>query len=415
MFLNSTSLQTSIADQRDGSHDYWFQPLSRSTGTQSGALVTPDTAMRLSTVYKVIKVISETIGVLPVHVYRDGNGEERDRINDHPLARMLSRRPNQWQTPMEFRQMVEAHRSLRGNGYAQIYWADNGKPEMVVPLHPSRVTPEVGPDGLPRYKVKTLDGSRTDTLLQGEVLHLKGLTLDGFVGLNPIEAEREALGAAMAARDYGSRFWNNDARPPFWVEVPSKFEDNTARLNFRNEWQVSYGGANRHRPAVLDRGMKIHELGLKNSDAQWLDFRKYSEVDICGLWRMPPHKVQILDRATWNNIEHQNIEFVSDCILPLAVSWEQVLWRDIVVDPAEYVTLVLEQLLRGDIKTRYEAYGSAIDKGWMLRSDARRKENLPPVVGLDRPLVAGNMAVVDEQGNAHLPSKKENDNVTITR
>lgn len=406
MFLSSSSLQAASADQRDPTSDHWFQPFSQGVVAQSGAVVTSGTAMRLSTVYKCIKAISETISVLPVHVHRD-TADGRDRINDHPLARMLSRKPNQWQTPMQFRQMVEAHRSLRGNGYARIYWADSGRPEMVVPLHPDRVEPEVGADGLPRYKVKSLDGTTTETLLQGEILHITGLTLDGFVGLNPIAAEREALGAAMAARDYGSRFWNNDARPPFWVEVPSKFEDNKARANFRSEWQVQYGGANRHKPAVLDRGMKIHELGLKNSDAQWLDFRKYSDVDICGLWRVPPHKIGILDEVKYATIEHQNIDWVTDCILPLAVSWEQVLFRDLIVDESEYFTVVIEQLLRGDIKTRYEAYGNAIDKGWMLRSDARRKENLPEVAGLDRPLVAGNMAVIGEDGVARMPGNKE--------
>lgn len=407
MFLSSASLQPQANSSIPETSDFWFQPLQQGMSTRSGAVVTPSTAMRLATVYKCIKAISETIAVLPVHVHQD-TAEGRDRVNDHPLARMLSRSPNQWQTPMQFRQMVEAHRSLRGNGYARIYWADSGQPEMVVPLHPDRVTPEVGADGLPRYQVKSLDGSRTETLLQGEMLHLTGLTLDGFVGLSPIEAERESLGAAMAARDYGSRFWNNDARPPFWVEVPSKFEDNAARANFRSEWQVQYGGANQHKPAVLDRGMKIHELGLKNSDAQWLDFRKYSDVDICGLWRVPPHKVGILGDTKYATIEHQNIDWVSDCILPLAVGWEQVLWRDLVIDESHTITLVLEQLLRGDFKSRMDGYKSAIESGVLTPNEARRKENNPPLKGGDSLRIPANMAVIDADGVPVLPSKKEN-------
>lgn len=111
--------------------------------------------------------------------------------------------------------MVEVHRDWRGNGYARIYWADNGDVDMLVPLHPDRVKPELLADGSVRYKVKTLDGSREETLLPGEVMHIKGLTLDGYTGVNPIEYERETIGSAIAARDYGSRFWHNDARPPF--------------------------------------------------------------------------------------------------------------------------------------------------------------------------------------------------------
>lgn len=405
MFLTNFEVNAETP-QRDASRDFWFQPAALGAQTASGVHVTTDRAVRLSTVFKIGKVISETVAMLPIHFFKD-KGEERDRISDFPLARKLNRQPNPWQTPFEFRQMVEVHRDWRGNGYARIYWADNGDVDMLVPLHPDRVKPELLADGSVRYKVKTLDGSREETLLPGEVMHIKGLTLDGYTGVNPIEYERETIGSAIAARDYGSRFWHNDARPPFWVEVPGKFENNEARTNFRSEWQAAYGGANRGRPATLDRGMKIHELGLKNSDAQWLDFRKYSEIDICGLWRMPPHKIGILDRATWGNIEQQNIEFVSDCILPQAISWAQCIWRDLVVDFDIYADLVVEQLLRGDIKTRYEAYGIAIEKGFMTPNEPRRKENMNPLPGLDRPRMPANMANVGEDGQPVLPSKKE--------
>lgn len=398
MFL--TNLQA-VSEERNPSDDFWFQPGAALGPTQSGAIVTADSALRLSTVFKVIKVISETIGMLPMHMYKAVGSQQRERMRDHPVARLLSSRPNQWQTPMQFRQMLEAHRSMRGNGYGRIYWADNGDPEMILPLHPDRVTVEVASNGLPRYQVRSQDGTRTDTLLQGEVFHLVGMSLDGYTGINPIQAEREAIGSAIAARDFGSRFWNNDARPPFYVKVPQPFKDNEARKNFRSEWQVAYGGANRGRPAVLDRGMEIAELGINNSDAQWLDFRKYSEVDICGLWRMPPHKIGIMDRATWANVEHMNIEFVTDCLLPLAVSWEQTVARDMLPENTEeFSELLLELLLRGDTRTRYEAYGKAIQDGWLTRNEARALENRNPLPGLDEPLQPLNMTTA---GAALLP------------
>lgn len=384
----------------DPGHDFWFQPAGAGGPTQSGVSVTSDSALRLSTVYKCVKVLSETIGMLPMHLYRAGSAEQRDRVRDHPVARLLATQPNRWQTPMQFRAMLEAHRSMRGNGYAQILYNAAGEPDELVPLHPDRVTPEVAGNGLPRYRVRSQDGTRETVLVQGEILHLAGLSLDGYVGLNPIQAEREAIGAGIAARDYGSRFWNNDARPPFWIKVPGQFKDNEMRTSFRSEWQAMYGGANRGRPAVLDRGMEIQELGLSNADSQWIEARKYSDVDICGLWRMPPHKIGILDRATWGNIEHQNIEFVTDTILPLAVSWEQTIARDLIVDEEHFVELLLELLLRGDTKTRYEAYGKAIQDGWMTRNEARRLENRNPLPGLDEPLQPLNMT----RANAALPT-----------
>lgn len=388
MFL--TNLQAGPSD-RNPSDDFWFQPGAALSPTQSGVRVTADTAMRLSTVYKIINVLSQTMGMLSAHAYKGSGAEQRDRVYDDPVARIFATRPNAWQTPMQFRQMMEAHRSLRGNGYGRVYWGDDGRPEQVVPLYPDRVTPEVGANGLPRYQLRSLDGTRSETLLPGEIFHLVGLSLDGFVGVNPIQAEREAIGSAIAARDYGSRFWNNDARPPFYIQLQGKFEDNEARKSFRSEWQSAYGGANRHRPAVLDKGMELKELGLNNVDSQWLDFRKYAEVDICGLWRMPPHKIGIMDRATWANVEHMNIEFVTDCLLPLAVSWEQSIARDLIVDDEQFIEFLLDVLLRGDTSTRYEAYGKAIKDGWMTRNEARRLENRNPLPGLDEPLQPLNM------------------------
>lgn len=388
MFLSN--LRASV--DRDPGADFWFEPVTLAP-TQSGARVSVDSAMQLSTVYKCVRVIAESLGMLPAHHYRtQRNG--RQRIRDSALARLLANRPNAWQTPMQFRTMLEAHCSLRGNAYAEVLWGSNGEPSDLVPLHPDRVTPEVSEvTGLPRYRVKSRrPGEPERVLLQGEILHLAGLSLDGYTGLSPIGLQREALGSAIASRDYGSRFWNNDARPPFWIKVPGKFEDSFAKTNFRNEWQASYGGSNRGKPAVLDRGMEIQELGLNNADAQWLESRKHSDIDICGLWRVPPHKIGILDRATWGNVEQQNIDFVTDCLLPRAVGWEQTIFRDLITDPDEFIEILLEQLMRGDLKTRYEAYSKGINDGWLVRNEVRALENRNPLPGLDDPLQPMNMA-----------------------
>lgn len=382
----------------DAGHDFWFQSIGAAGPTLSGSHVTAETAMRLSTVYKCVRAIADTMGMLPLHLYQRGSGEQRDRVMDDPLTRLLAVKPNRWQIPMQFRAMLEAHRSMRGMGYAEIFYGANGVPDELVPLHPDTVTPEVTASGEPRYVVRSAKGQER-ILVSGEILVITGLTLNGYVGINPIQAEREAIGSAIAARDYGSRFWNNDARPPFYIHVPGKFESDEARGNFRSEWQTMYGGQNRGRPAVLDRGMEIKELGVSNADSEWIAARQYSDIDICGLWRVPPHKIGILDRATWANIEHQNIEWVTDCLLPLAVSWEQSIARDLIVDETRFVETVLEILLRGDTTTRFSAYGKAIQDGWLTRNEARRRENLNPLPGLDEPLQPLNMT----RANAALP------------
>ncbi len=383
MFL--TSLRASASG--DAGHDFWYSQIgSRSI---SGAHVTPDRALQFSTVYKCIKVYYETVGMLPRHLYEAGTA--RKRVTTHPVAKLLTT-PNRWQTPAQFFGMLEAHKQLRGNGYAEIYYDRRGQPSELVPLHPDRVTPEIAPSGLPRWVVKDANGLNPRTLVQGEIMHLTGMTVDGYVGVNPVMAEREAIGSAIASRDYGSRYWNNDARPPFWIKVPAKFENNEARAGFRDDWQAAYGGVNQHRPAVLDRGMEIVELSIDNQTAQWMEARKYSDTDLCGLWRMPPHKIGILTDAKYANIEQQSIEFVTDTILPQLVGWEQVFDRDLLLaDEGLYLENLVNGLLRGDTKSRYEAYGKGIQDGWLTRNEVRRMENMPPLDGLDEPLQPLNM------------------------
>lgn len=378
--------------QGNPGHDFWFSSIAQPS--LSGTVVTSETAMRFSTVYKCVRVYADTIGMLPRRLMRQVGERDRERVRNHPVARLLSDRPNRWQTPMMFTSMLEAHVQLRGRAYAEIFFDQNYQPAELIPLHPDRVTTEIMMDGTPRWKVAPPKGQlgETRTLLPGELLHLTGLSMDGYEGINPIEAEREAIGSAIAARDFGSRFWNNDARPPFWIEVANKFKDPEAKKNFREDWDDAYGGSNRGRPAVLDNGMKIHELGLDNQSAQWLDARKYSDSDICGIWRLPPHKIGILDNAKYANIEQQSIDFVTDSLLPRLVSWEQAIQRDLLgYDESLYVKFQVEQLLRADTKTRYESYSKGIQDGWMTRNEARELEDRNPLPGLDAPLQQLNM------------------------
>ncbi len=373
--------------------DFWFQPLHG--GTSSGVRVTATTSFNYSTVYKCVRAYHDAIGSMPRRLMRQVDERKRERVLSHPVARLISVKPNRWQTPSAFVGMLEAHAQLRGCGYARVVLNRRYEPEELQPIHPDRVTTEVMLNGLPRWQVRApawQPGAAPETLLPGELLCVPNMSLDGYVGISPVEAQREAIGAAIAARDFGSRFWNNDARPPFWIEVPGKFQSNDDKREFREGWQAAYGGANRGKPGVLDRGMKLHELGLKNTDSQWLESREHNDVDICGIWRVPPHKVGILRDAKYANIESQAIEWVTDSLLPRIVAWEEAFQRDLLgYDDELYVKFVPDQLLRGDIKARYEAYGKAIQDGWMTRNEVRSFEDRDPLAGLDEPLQPLNM------------------------
>jgi HK97 family phage portal protein len=394
-----------ISAARGAGDDFWYSPIGTVGGTVAGASVNADTAIRLSTVYKCIRIRAETIGMLPLQVYRrlPGGGKEAD--DSHPLAKLLHDRPNPWQTSMQWRQMMQAHLDLRGNAYSRIVYKGN-RVEMLVPMHPDRVTVEVMSTGNPRFVYRESDG-RERKLVFGEVLHLAGLSVDGYLGMNPIEAEREAIGAAMASRDYGAAFFKNHARAPTWVKFPGKFGSDDQRRAFSTKFSQAFGSLNSGKTPVLEQGMELHALPISNVDAQFIEARKMQDIDIAGLFRMPPHKLGILDRATWGNIEHQQLDFVTDAILPSCVAWEQALLRDLEFGDGFFAEFKVAMLLRGDTKTRYEAFGRAILDGWMTRNEARSMENLNPLPGLDRPLMPLNTAPVDEDGNVQAPEDPE--------
>jgi HK97 family phage portal protein len=390
-------------------NDFWFQPVVQPT--LSGKMVTPDTAWQFSTVYKCVRAYADAMGSMPRRLMRQAGDRKRERVLDHPVARLLSVRPNPWQTPSQFMGMLEGHAQLRGNGYAEVIFDLALQPIALVPLHPGRVTTEIMSDGTPRWRVKPPAGlvGEDRILLPGEMLHITGLVMDGYTGVSPIDAEREAIGSAIAARDFGSRFWNNDARPPFWIQVPGKFKDNDERAGFREQWQASYGGSNRGRPAVLDRGIEIKELGLDNQTAQWMEAREYSDKDLAGVFKVPLHKIGILSDAKYANIEQQAIEWVTDSLLPRIVMWEEVYHRDLLgYDEELYVKLVPDALLRGDTASRYEAYSKGITDGWITRNEVRALEDRDPLPGLDEPLQPLNMA----RANQVLPTPGPRDRGT---
>lgn len=390
-------IQSSIGARNPGD-DFWYGPAPGGVSV-SGRTVTTETALRLSTVYKCVRVRAETVGMLPILLYRRIAGGGKEAVGDHPLYSLLHDRPNPWQTAMGWRQMLQAHLDLRGNAYAEIVYNGAGRVDMLLPRHPDAVTLEVMPNGVPRFKVRDAAG-RERTLVWGEMLHIAGLTWDGYVGMNPIEAARDAIGAGLAARDYGSRYFANSARPPTWIKMPGKFATPEARRQWSNDFSVAFGGMNSGKTPIMEQGMELHALTVSNADAQFIESRKYSDIDIAGLFRMPPHKIGILDRATWGNIEHQQLDFVQDTILPSCVAWEQALLRDLPFDDGTFAEFKLSGLLRGDTRSRYEAYGKGIKDGWLTRNEARALENMNPLDGLDEPLEPLNMAPAGSRSEA---------------
>lgn len=355
--------------------------LGGGAATASGVNVTAETAMRVTAVLACVRVLSETLASLPLKVYRvlpDG-GKEADR--NHPLWALLHDQPNRWQTSFEFREMMVGHIALRGNAYAQIVSTGGRGVAELIPLHPDRVRPFWAPDGTRAYEYRPDVGGRK-ILLQGEVLHIPGLGFDGLQGLDPISYAREALGLAIATEAFGARFFANDARPGVYLQHPTLVSE-AAAARLKKSWEARHqGSANAHRVAVLEEGMTVAEIGVDPDHAQFLETRRFQIAEIARMFRIPPHMIGDLEKATFSNIEQQSLEFVMHTIRPWAVRMEQPIRRDLLTD-AEKRTHVVEfdvnGLLRGDIKSRYEAFATARNWGWLSVNDIRRLENLNPI------------------------------------
>lgn len=358
----------------------------------SGMRVSADSAMRLTAVYACVRILSETMASLPFVLYRTDSSGGKVRVTDHWLYRLFARRPNRFQNPFEWREMMQGHLALRGNAYNRIVSNASGEITELVPIHPDRIRIEILPSGEFRYRVTDRSGSES-VLPRGEVWHLRGLSSDGLLGMSPIEIARESVGMALAAQDYGARFFANDAKPTGgWIEFPGSFKDAEAKKVFRESYQQAQSGANRGKVLVLENGMKFHEVGVTNRDAQFLELRKFQITDIARLFRVPPHMIGDLDRATFSNIEQQSLEFVMHTMTPWAERWEASIETELLPDDDGLeVEFDFANLMRGDAASRAGYYQSGIQNGWLTRNEARLAENLNPLEGLDEPLRPLNM------------------------
>ncbi len=384
------------SSSRPPEDDFWY--LDVGPMTRAGVRIDGDNAMRISAVYGCVRIISETLGSLPLITYRRLSDGGKDRAPEHWVYPLLHHRPNRWQTTMEFVEMMTAHCVLRGNAYALPVWAGNGTVEQLIPLHPDRMRTDVLPNGRMLYRYRNPVTMQEETYLEHEIFHLRGLSLDGRVGLSVIGYQRETIGLTLAAQEYGARFFGKDATPTLVLTHPNHFEDADARERFKKSWRAAQRGGSG--TAVLEDGMKVEKLGVSNEDAQFLETRKFQIADVARIFRVPLVLLQETEKSTsWGTgIEQFMLAFVIHCMRPWAVRWEQALGRAFLEDlggddAGEYFAeFLLTALLRGDQKSRYESYASGISTGWLTRNEARKFENLNPLPGLDAPLAPMNMA-----------------------
>jgi HK97 family phage portal protein len=371
--------------------DYWFKPVGQ--GTMSGMRVTADTAMQLSAVFRAVQLVSGHMAMFPVKFYKAGT----HTAANHPLLKLLNKRPNRFQNSYEWRQMLQGHLELRGNAYNEIMSNSRGDIVELMPRHPDKVVIDQLPSGDYRYLVTDPDGT-VRVVPRGSMWHLRGLSSNGISGMSVIEYARESFGLGLAAQSYGARFFANDAKPSGgWIEFTGTFKDKPQREAFKESWQETQSGINKGKLAVLENGMKYHEIGLTNEDAQFIETRKFSISDIARWFGVPAHKIGDMSASTNNNIEQQALEYIQDALLTRATMWEASIVSELLFDDEEFdIEFNFRELLRGDSGSRRAYYHGGIQDGWLTRNEARDMEGMEPLDGLDEPLRPLNMVEENE-------------------
>lgn len=355
--------------------------------------------MQTTAVYACVRILAETIASLPLHTYRySNNGKEKAR--DHPIYHLLSDVPNPEMTSFVFRETLMGHLLLWGNSYSQIIRDGRGKVIALYPLMPDKVTVNRSEKGEIYYAYNK--NGQDYVLSKEEVLHIPGLGFDGLIGYSPIAMAKNAIGMAIATEEYGAKFFSNGANPGGVLEHPGIVKD---PQRIRESWNAVYQGtSNAHRVAVLEEGMKFQPIGIPPDQAQFLETRKYQTEEICRIFRIPPHLVGDLERATFSNIEHQSISFVVHTIRPWLVRIEQSINKSLFTEAEKeeyFVSFVVEGLLRGDYASRMQGYSVGIQNGFMSPNDVRSLENMnliPDEEGGNTYMVNGNMLKLQDVG-----------------
>lgn len=375
----------------------WFLDLFGSSTSSSGVKVGPETAQQSSAVFACVQVRSQDIAKLPIILYQRMPDGSRRRATEHPLYNLIGARPNSRQTSFEWREMKQALLDLRGNAYSRIIRDYRNRPVELIPLQDEWVTAMMAPDGTPFYEVRMYGRGDKERLAATDILHLRGRSDDGFVGKSCIHRARDVVGLDLAASTHAAKLYANGAAPGGVITGVGKVGKD-GRTLIKKEWDEDLRGVEKNGSvAVLAEGMKYEAVGMTNVDAEFVNNRKLSRSEIAAIFRVPAHKIGIMDNATFSNIEHQSLEYVTDTLMPEACRWEGALNVTLLRESEQadyYFEFLFDALLRGDFKTRMEGYGIGRQWGLFSFNDIAKKENwdqLSADEGGDERLVPLNM------------------------
>lgn len=368
-----------MAGQLDPLDNRYYSGASGMFSSAAGQTVSEESAQGVATVWACVDLISKAFAMLPCAVKDEGTAEP---VPGHPIARMLVRNPNPYQTAVKFRRMMMRRALLSGNAYAKIVRTPSGV--QLWPIDPSRVTKtELLPSGDVRYTISNPTSSPTTAFRWEDILHIYGPTMDGLSGLSVIGYARQTIGANIAMERHGALLFSQGVRPSVLLTRPANASGRQMPESLRSGIQDSFNRANAgeagaHRGIVLEDGMVPTMFAMSNEDAQFLESQRFGVGQIARWYGVPPHMVGDVERTTsWGSgIEQMSAQFVTYCLQPWAEEWEQALEMALLRD-GEQLKFNLNVLLRGDALTRYQVYQIGRNIGTLSPNDVLRLEDMP--------------------------------------
>lgn len=373
----------------------WF---GVSGGARSG--LDAQRASGLATAGACIAVISQALASVPLNLHRRAPNGGRARATDHPLYTVLHDAPNGVMTAFEARESLIASLLISGNAYAAIDWSARGQVTALHPLDSGRVAVERLESGRLRYRVTDHQG-RVRIYLQEEMLHLRyRLAREGVMGLSPIQLARETFNLALTQQDTAAALASKGNRPSGALVFPGMVnhaQKDAVLASLANRIESNSSTSN---VLVLDGGAEWKSFSMTAKDAEFLESRKLTNLDICKIWGVPPTVVGILDHGTYSNVEMESRALVVRCLAPMARRVEQAM-NVALLPVGSRRTLFVEHdlagLLRGDMQARYASYRIGREWGWLSPNEIRGWENMPEIEGGDEYLSPLNMARIDER------------------
>lgn len=373
-----------------------FQPRMSAAGIH----LDEPTALTFGAVWAAVKVISETVALLPWREFLE-DGDQRVLLAGSQLDVLLHKKPNDEMTSFTLKEYMIASALLHGNGYAEIELSRSGEPRGLHPLHPKRVTPMRNSQKKLFYRVRSDNGAVVD-IPPRQMFHLKGPTIDGIVGRSVISLAREAWGLGIATEQFAGAFFGNGGTPSYVLQqgLDSPEMDHEGATNMLDSFDKRHRGArNAGKVAFLEGGFELKVIGIPQKDAQFIQQRKFNVTEIARWFRVPPHKIADMDKATFSNIESQERNFVSDSILPWTIRMEQEADAKLIRQPKHTTKMNVRSLMRGDSAARGEFYTKMRDLGALSINQIMALEDMNPIgpVG-DLRLVPLNMVSIERAG-----------------